>query len=248
MKKLRVKLLATLLAWTLMLTWIGQATAETLGRWTVTNHTTIDYQREMLRLDIDLPEDVTEDALAVYMDNKLIVHQLETIRDAEGQFVRHNVWVCINLKPGDSASFAVERVDEQPEMDRQALVTVKGSADESVTLSNGKVTLELVGSRDTGKPGPIVSFQVQDEKPALASFWEARGMLETLTTEVLEAGPLFAKVRLHYSFFPPFSAGEDAPNTEATLTFTLSHPDGISLGDEWHIAPQCSKMPIVERP
>ncbi len=217
-KQLRMVLLVSILS---LLTGALQAKAEVLGRWTVTNHADIDYQKELLRLDVKVPEDVDQQHLVVFQEGKAILHQLERIEDDEGEFVRFDLWVCIDLKPANSTSFAVEVVDKKPNVAGEALVKLKGSADETVTMSNRLFAIELTGSRDSGKPGPIVGFGTKDDKQVSSSFWEAGTLMESLKTEILADGPLFTKVRQTYTFFAPLSAPEGTPPGKASMTYTL---------------------------
>lgn len=156
----------------------------------IINPTPYSYKNELVRLKTVPPGPAG--SFLVKCGNLEIPYQIENI---EG---KNTIWVCCDLEPGSALLFEI--VPGKPQQSKPK-VSLRKEGD-FYLLENSVVSLKIPANAHNNIPGPIAGIRLNDGRFAGSSHWKTSKRLKQFTVEVIGDGPLFAKLRLTYHFYP----------------------------------------------
>ena len=202
-------------AFVLMLATALAAHAETTT-WAL-NNPAGDYADELVRLKVSLKTPYDSRKLIVEEDGKEVPYQVEITEGTAAAVARADIWVCTTIAKGGAHKYEVS-TNGNPKAFAPK-VTLRESSKLDYELSNGIVAFRVPMNTDgPNMPTPIRSLRLPDGKWVGDGTWHHPSPVSEpgLSGVILGQGPLFAKVRLAYSW----NAG-GARRATASTTLTL---------------------------
>ena len=160
------------------------------AEWVLTNPTGSGYKSEPLRLNVVLPSTAKQGDYVVKAEGKEIPYQIEEIDSYK------YAWVLATVAPHGKTTYTIAPGGPK-EFD--PLVKVEKRKGEYL-LDNGIVAARVAGPGSVGLVGPVRQVRLPDGRWVAGSFWRTDLKLKTFTAELVQSGPIFAKVRLRYDF------------------------------------------------
>ncbi|MGD0090497.1 MAG: hypothetical protein ABSE73_11310 [Planctomycetota bacterium] len=211
------------------------ACAETVS-WTLTNHAG-DYANELVRLGVKPKTPFDAAKLGVTEDGKPVAYQVEVLEGSREAVQRGEIWVCTTIAAAASHEYKVTTESQQPAV--AAKPFVQAATGPQLSLKNEVFEIQLAKAAATGElPGPVLGVQGAGGPKRGGSSWHTALKLKKLTSQLLDAGPLFGKVRLRYEFEPgpelaaPF-AELDISVVPGQAFATLEEAHRMNPGDYW---------------
>ena len=168
---------------------LGDVRAAQAASWTMMNPTGRNYTNEVLRIKLDIPDDISPDSYVVKEDGEDVAWQSEEIGG------RKYVWVVTDLSKGKTHTYTLE-----PGKTRKAKPRVKvRNLWSRFTIDNGLIAAKIP-SKATGLVGPVAEVRLPGGRWAGKSHWNTDRKLKRFSTELIGDGTVFAKVRLRYEF------------------------------------------------
>ena len=160
------------------------------AEWVLTNPTGAAYKDEPIRLNVVLPATAKQGDYVVKADGTEVPYQIEEIDGYK------YAWVLATAKPHGKVSYTIAR--GRPKTFKP-LVKVEKRKGEYL-LDNGVVAARVPGPDAVGLVGPVGQVRLPDGKWVGGSSWHTDLGLREFTAELVQNGPIFAKLRLRYDF------------------------------------------------
>ncbi len=165
--------------------------------WTLMNPTGREYRDEVIRLKVDVPDDISANGYTVTEDGRAVAWQVEEIAG------RNCIWVATDLGKGQTRIYRLERSGEMGERrsfgKRVKVTDEHGASGREWVLDNGLVAVRAP-AEPVGLVGPLGAVRLPDGMWVGKSTWHTRRELKEFSSKLIGDGTVFTKVRLRYAF------------------------------------------------
>ncbi|MCC5830072.1 MAG: hypothetical protein JJU36_11555 [Phycisphaeraceae bacterium] len=192
--------------------------------WTL-NNIAGDYENELVRLKVELPNNADGRNLVVREDGRVVRHQLEIHQGSIERIQQADIWVATTIGAGQSKRFEVSldgRGAGAGAGDPLVRLREEGDFHE---LSNGVVSFRVPRRMALDQPrAPVLALR-DGRGPWLGqSQWVTDRKLTGFDSQVIGDGPLFAKIRLRYEWEGKAGIDQDISSfSEVTVRLAPGH-------------------------
>ena len=162
--------------------------------------------------------------------------QISEVRTENGKTVAATVSFFSDLPTGGKRSFTLNTTGKgtPPAAAGQVIIWDNGA---EITLTTGAMGLRIPSSREIGQgrraPGPILAFNDGKRWVGASVIDSPKKIVRKMTTEILDRGPLFSRVRVTYDFDggARYTATIKAPVSYSFIEFT-EEMSGLTVEDQ----------------
>jgi hypothetical protein len=198
-------------------------------RGTLTNPTARSYENEPVRLTDQIPDSAKTGDFRVEINAREVPAQI-----AEHDRRKH-VWAITSLAAGESVDYVIRRQTPRTQTGR---VAVERSGN-SFVLDNGEFAIRVPASGEL--PPPVLAVRSPAGRWLGSGTWHTARTLDSFRADVLDEGPIFARVRLRYAFRGSAGLWDNVPcfaQVDVSLFAGQSHAlieesHEMDRGDHW---------------